>query len=71
MLLCPRHFPGKNTELGCYFLLQGIFPNWELNSGLLHWQADSLPLCHLRSSFKMYRGRKCLKIGFFYKQQEK
>ena len=21
-LLCPWHFPGKNTRLGCYFLLQ-------------------------------------------------
>ena len=24
--LCPQHFPVKNTELGCHFLLQGIFP---------------------------------------------
>ena len=24
-LLCPRHFPGKNTGVGCHFLLQGIF----------------------------------------------
>ena len=23
-LLCPWHFPGKNTGVGCYFLLQGI-----------------------------------------------
>ena len=27
-------FPGKNTGVGCHFLLQGIFPD----------QADSLPL---------------------------
>ena len=26
-LLCPWHFPGKNSEVDCYFLLQGIFPN--------------------------------------------
>jgi len=25
MLLCPWDFPGKNTGVGCYFLLQGIF----------------------------------------------
>ena len=43
-------FPGKNTGVGCYFLLQGNIPNlWiELRSpciacGLLCWQADSLP----------------------------
>ena len=41
--------PGKNTGVGSYFLLQGIFPTQELNPGLLHWQADSLPLSHLGS----------------------
>ena len=25
-LLCPSNFPGKNTGVGCHFLLQGIFP---------------------------------------------
>ena len=25
-LLCPWDFSGKNTEVGCHFLLQGIFP---------------------------------------------
>ena len=34
--LCPWDFPGKNTEVGWHFLLQGIFPTEELNSGLLH-----------------------------------
>ena len=24
-LLCPWNFPGKNTEVGCHFLLQGHF----------------------------------------------
>ena len=34
--------PGKNTGVGCNFLLQGIFPThgWTLHH--LHWQADSL-----------------------------
>ena len=25
-ILCPRNSPGKNTGVGCHFLLQGIFP---------------------------------------------
>ena len=39
--------PGKNTRVGCYALLQGIFPTqgWNLRLlCLLHWQAGSLPL---------------------------
>ena len=35
-LLCPQDFPGKNTGVGCHFLLQGIFPTQRLNPGLLH-----------------------------------
>ena len=35
-LLCPQDFPGKNTEVGCHFLLQGIFPTQELSPRLLH-----------------------------------
>ena len=37
---------------GCHFLFQGIFLTQGSNPGLfglLHWQADSLPLCHLES----------------------
>ena len=30
--------PGKNTGVGCHFLLQGIFPTQGLNLGRLHWQ---------------------------------
>ena len=48
-LLGPWDFLGKNTGVGCHFLLQGIFLTQGLNSHLLHWQAESLPLCHLRS----------------------
>ena len=32
----PWDSPGKNTGVGCHFLLQGIFPTQELNPGLLH-----------------------------------
>ena len=38
---------GKNTGVGCYFILQGIFPPQGLNPcllHLLHWQVDSLTL---------------------------
>ena len=31
-LLFPWHFPGKNTWVGCYFLLQGIFKPWDPTS---------------------------------------
>ena len=31
-LLCPCNFPGKNTEVGCHFRLQGIFPIHEPTS---------------------------------------
>ena len=46
-LFCPWDFPGKNTDTGDHFLLQGIFPIQGLNPCLLHfrhWQADSLPV---------------------------
>ena len=48
--LCPWDFPGKNTGVGCHFLLQRVFLTQRLNLHLLHflrWQADSLPLHHL------------------------
>ena len=45
-LLCPWGSPGKNTGVGCHFLLQGIFPTQGLNAHLLHGQTDSLPLSH-------------------------
>ena len=36
-LLCPWDSPDKNTEVGCHFLLQGIFQTQGYNLGLLHW----------------------------------
>ena len=47
----PWNFPGRYAGVDCHFLLQGIFPTQGSNSGLLHllhWQADSLSLCHMR-----------------------
>ena len=37
-LLCPENFSGKNTGVGCHFLLQGIFLTQGLSPHLLHWQ---------------------------------
>ena len=42
--LCPWDSPGKNTGVGCHFLLQGTFPTQGSNPWLLLCQADSLPL---------------------------
>ena len=52
-LLCPWDSPGKKTQVGCHFLLRGIFPTQGSNPGLLHCrhiqreyclcQSDSLP----------------------------
>ena len=48
-LLCPWIYPGKSTGVGCHFLLQEISPTEGWSLSLLHWQGDSLPLCHLGS----------------------
>ena len=51
-LLCPWDSSGKNTGVGCRFLLQGIFQTQGSNMCLLcllYWQADSLPLSDLGS----------------------
>ena len=37
-LLCPWKSPGKNTGVGCHFLLQGIFSTKGSNSGLMHYR---------------------------------
>jgi len=53
--------PGKNTGVGCHFLLQGIFPTQGWNMGFL--QADS---------FTISSTRDVSTVGFFYAlQQEK
>ena len=45
-LLCPWNFPGKNTGVGCHFLLQWIFPMQGLNLGLLHYRQILYCLSH-------------------------
>ena len=45
-LLSPWDFPGKNTGVGCHFLLQGIFPTQGLNPGLPHCRQALYSLSH-------------------------
>ena len=45
-LLCPWDFPGKNTGVGCHFLLQGIFPTQGSNPGLPHCRQTLYCLSH-------------------------
>ena len=44
--LWPWSFPGKNTAVGCHFLLQRIFLTQGSNPHCLLWQVDCLPLSH-------------------------
>ena len=55
---CPWDFPGKNTEVCCHFLLQGIFPTKALNSGLPHCLPILYRLTH-NNYFEGYPLRQC------------
>ena len=60
------NFLGKNTEVGCRVLFQGIFPTQRLNLHLvqfLHWQGDSLPLHHLGSLYTYIENKYWKKIS--------
>ena len=50
-LFCSWDFPGKNTEVGCHFSLQGIFLIKRSHLCFLLWQADSSPLVPPESPF--------------------
>ena len=45
--LCPWDSPGKNTGVGCRFLLQGIFPTQGLNPGPLDYKQSPHYRCIL------------------------
>ena len=45
-LLYPWDSPGKNTGVGCHFLLQGIFPTKGSNTGLPHCRQTLYRLSH-------------------------
>ena len=42
----PWDSPGKNTGVGCHFLLQGIFPTQGSNPGVLHYKQILYHLNH-------------------------
>ena len=45
--LCPWNSPGKNTGVGCHFLLQRIFPTPGMNPGFQHFRQIPYHLSHL------------------------
>ena len=46
-------FPGKNTGVGCHFLLQGIFPTLGSNPGLPHCGQTLYRLSHQGNKVKL------------------
>ena len=69
-LLCPWDSPGKNTGVGCHFLLQGIFPRIEPVSPVSSpLQADSLHIENI--SLKMKVGQPVWKILLTVLRKEK
>ena len=50
----PVH-PGRNTGVGCHFLLQGMFLTQGLNPGLLHCRQTPYHLSHQGSSISLWR----------------
>ena len=68
----PRDSPGKNTGVGCHFLLQGISSTQAWKPCLTHRQVDSSLLSHSgKPSIRWhsgkiihYQGRRCKKCGF-------
>ena len=66
---CLQNSPGKNTRVGCHFLLQGIFPTHGLNSGLLHCRETLYPLSHQASPTCCAAQPK--KKNFFFKAQQR
>ena len=56
----PWDFPGKNTGVGCHFLLWGIFLTHGLNPRLLHWPVDYLPQTHQGSLLSPWDSHVCV-----------
>ena len=52
-LLCPWDSPFKHTEVGCHFLLQGIFLTQGLNLGLLYCRQILYHLSHQEIPFNV------------------
>ena len=60
--LSPWDFPGKNTGMGCHFLLQGIFLTQGLNLGLLHCRQILYRLNHQVTVIRIH-GFHCFSLG--------
>ena len=56
-LLCPWNSPGKNTGVGCNFILQRIFPTQGLNLDLLHYRQILYHLSHQGSPELVFNAR--------------
>ena len=67
-LLCPWDSPGKNTGVGCYALLQGIFSTQGLNPGLLPCRQILYCLSHQGSpnSLKIHPNCWCINSLFLF-----
>ena len=63
-LLCPWDFPGKNTEVGCHFLLQRIFLTQGLNSDLPHCRHILYHLSH-QKIIKYWLNQLLLPLQYF------
>ena len=62
-LLCSWNSVGKNTGLGCHFLLQGIFPTQGSNVGLPHFRQTLYHLSHQGSPNSIFK-KDCKYRGF-------
>ena len=67
--LGPWNFPGKNSGIGCHFLLQGIFLTQRSNlhlSCLLHWQAGSSPVVAPGKHYGILTNRLCCVLPYLH-----
>ena len=61
--LCPWDFPGKNTGVGCHFLLQGIFLTQGLNLHLQHCRQILYHWATRETLLRLYQGLKWKKVS--------
>ena len=66
MSLCLWNSPGKNTGVGCHFILQGNFATQELNQGLLYYKQILYHLSHLGSPFYLFNSAKFFFFSILY-----
>ena len=55
-LLCPWDSPGKNTGVGCHFLLQGTFPTQGSNPRLLQFLHGQIlyHICEVHVTYMLF-----------------